>query len=101
MKHKTQKFIMIKYLLLPLLVLTGCEINPPTEVYKQFKKDHNNSTSYYYCDKQIGFLMKNQVYDFSHSVLTSIVTNDLDQPTRCGQSNIQVLETSYGTNRTF
>ena len=87
------------FLLIPILLFTGCESNPPSDTYKQFKKDHNNSSTFYYCDKSTGFLMEQQVYNNLNSIFTYIKENDLDQPIRCGQANIQVLEISAGSSR--
>jgi len=87
------------FILLSILFFTGCEFDPPSDTYKQFKKDHNDSSRIYYCDKNTGFLMEQYVYDFSNSIFIYIKENDLNQPIRCGQASIQVLETSAGSSR--
>ena len=80
-----------------LIGLTGCS---ESTGYKEFVKEHGNS-SRYFCDKT-GFLMHEYFYQKSQDVpILRIKENDLDQPIRCGEAGINVLETSAGTQRTF
>ncbi len=84
-----------------MLLFTGCEINPPSKNYKAFVKKYGNS-SRFYCDKSTGFFMKEYYWKSRNTLPTlRVMKNDLEQPIRCGEAFIKVLETSQGTERIF
>lgn len=92
---------MIKLILLVglVLVFSGCAkkdtYNPDYVIFVE----ENNGNTKYFCDKSTGFLMRTEWYKPNGGKYTYLITNDIDQPTRCGEATINVLETSQGTRR--
>jgi len=83
-----------------ILTFSGCTADKPaSENYKKFVSTYKNDTRYF-CDKNTGFFMKEYFY-YKHQELPflDVVNNDLKQPTRCGRVEINVNETSAGTQR--
>ncbi len=93
----------MKYILLftTLLTIQGCSIDEHSKEQKQKYKEWG-ATSNYFCDKQTGFLMKEYFWQRNSKIPTIIIIeNDLDQPVRCGNATINVLETQNNTSRVF
>ncbi len=86
-------------LIVVVLFLQGCEINPPSKDYTDFVEKYGNSLRYY-CDKETGFFMKEFFWQSTNkNPSLSVIRNDIEQPVRCTGADISVLETSLGTQR--
>ena len=78
--------------------MSGCEKDKGSEEYKAFVSKYG-AASHYYCDKDTGFFMM-EYYNYKRGEKRiQTIRNDLNQPTRCGNTEIAVIETSKGTNR--